>query len=78
MSNRKWSVFFMNSCSVLCRYSCILLSNGYMTGFMSRVLCLYSCTVLCDYVFSVINYHSRGKQCCNLVQFKCERVLARD
>ena len=63
---------------VLCGYSCILLGNGYMTGFMSRVLCLYSCTVLCDYVFSVISLRSCGNQCCNLVQFKCERVLARD
>ena len=35
--------------SVLSHYSCILLSNGYRTGFMSPVLCLYSCTVLSDY-----------------------------
>ena len=34
---------------VLSRYSCILLSNGYRTGVMSHVYCLYSCTVLCDY-----------------------------
>ena len=32
----------------------ILLSNGYMTGFTSHVLCLYSCTVLCDYCFWVV------------------------
>ena len=37
--------------SVFTHYSCILLSNGYRTGFMSHVLCLYSCTVLCDYCF---------------------------
>ena len=37
--------------SVLSHYSSILLSNGYRTGFMSHVLCLYSCTVLCDYCF---------------------------
>ena len=36
---------------VLCHYSCILVSNDYMTGFMSHVLC----TVLCDYLFSVID-----------------------
>ena len=41
--------------SVLCHCSCILLSNGYRTGFMRRVLCLYSRTVLCNYVFSVID-----------------------
>ena len=35
--------------SVLSHYSFILLSNGYLTGFMSHVLCLYSCTVLSNY-----------------------------
>ena len=40
--------------SVLCHYSFIP-SIGYMTGFMSPVLCLYSCTVFCDYLFSVID-----------------------
>ena len=36
---------------------CIPLSNGCMTGFMSHgVLCLYSCTVLCDYLFNVLDY----------------------
>ena len=37
---------------VLCHYSCILVSNDYM---MSHALCFYSCTVLCDYLFSVID-----------------------
>ena len=39
----------------LCRYFCILLSNGYRTGFISHVLCLHSCAVLCNYVFTVID-----------------------
>ena len=38
---------------VLGHYSCILLSNGYRTGFTSHVLWLYSCTVLCDDCFWV-------------------------
>ena len=42
-------------------------SNGYGTGFMSHVLCLYSCTVVCNYVFSMIDQHSCGKRCYNLV-----------
>ena len=37
--------------TVLSHYSCIVLSNGYMTGFMSPVLCLYYRTVGCDYCF---------------------------
>ena len=37
--------------SVLSHYFCILLGNGYRTGFMCYVLCLYSCTVFCDYCF---------------------------
>ena len=32
---------------VLCHSSCILVSSGYMIGFMSHVLC--------DYLFSVVN-----------------------
>ena len=44
--------------SVLSQYSCILLSNGYRTGFMRHVLCLnnplntklYSLKVLCRLV----------------------------
>ena len=40
--------------SVLSHYSCIVLTNGYRTGFMSHVLCLFSCTVLCDYSFLVV------------------------
>ena len=31
---------------VLCRYSCIVLRNVYITGFMNHALCLYSC-ILC-------------------------------
>ena len=58
--------------SVLCHYSCILVTNGYMTGFMSHTLYCYSCTVLCDYLFRVIDQCSCGKQCCNLVWFICE------
>ena len=41
----RWCNVFFIVCLV------ILLSNGYMTGFMSRVLYLYSCAVLCDYCF---------------------------
>ena len=31
------------------------LADGYMNGFMSHVLFPTSCTVLCDYVFSMID-----------------------
>ena len=36
--------------SVLSHYSCILVSNGYRTGFMSHVLCLtlVLCFVISD------------------------------
>ena len=43
-----WCNVFFIVCLVI-RYSCIVLSNGYRTGFMSPVLCLYSCSVLSDY-----------------------------
>ena len=52
-TNHWCNVFFI--VGVLSHYSCILLSNGYRTGFTGHVLCLYSCTVLCDYLFSVID-----------------------
>ena len=68
-----WCNVFFVVCLVI-----IVLSNVYMTGFASHVLCLYSCSVLCDYLFSVIDQRSCGKQCCNLVWFTCERVWARD
>ena len=35
--NKKHTNHWCNVC-VLSHYSCILLSNGYMTGFMSHVL----------------------------------------
>ena len=68
------------SSAVLCHSSRILVSSGYMTGFMSHVLCLCSCTVLCDYLFRTsacvasnvaIQYDSRmrtsgHKTSCNL------------
>ena len=49
----KWEDQSLVQCflhSVLSHYYCILLSNGYRTGFMSHVLPLL-CTVLCDYCF---------------------------
>ena len=46
--------------SLLCHNFCILLSNGYRTGFMSNVRRLNSCTVLCNYLFSVIDYSAHG------------------
>ena len=45
-----WCNVFFVVCLVI-----IVLSNVYMTGFASHVLCLYSCSVLCDYLFSVID-----------------------
>ena len=33
----------------------LLVHIHIMTGFTSHVVCLYSCTVLCDYLFSVID-----------------------
>ena len=39
-------------------------------------MCFAFTPVLCFVItaFSVIDYHSCGKQCCNLVWFTCERV----
>lgn len=40
---------------VVIHYSCISSSSGYVSGFMSHVLCLYSCTVFWGSLFSVID-----------------------
>ena len=62
--------------SVLSHYSCILLSNGYMTGFMSRGLSFLKAVITKHSLCFVITAHACGKQCCNLVWFTCERVWA--
>ena len=44
---------------VLSHYSCILLSNGYMTGFIG--LC-FAFTLVRDYTYFMCDCYSRGMQ----------------
>ena len=40
-------LLYRHMSNVFCHYSCILLSNGYKTGFMSHVLCLMGFVIMC-------------------------------
>ena len=47
-------------------------SNCCLAIFRIYIPRVHSCTVLCDYLFSVIDWCSCDKWCCNLVWFICE------
>ena len=72
-----WCNIFFIVCLVI--YSSILLSNRYGTGFMSHA-CFAITPVLCFVitVFSVIEYCSCCKQCCNVFFSHLRRGWARD